>query len=67
MTMSPFCLIDVAEIRSHATAPHDVRESTWHARLTGWVARLLHVRHAWAACGMAARGAQVLVRPPARL
>jgi len=46
MTMSPFCLIDVAEIRSHATAPHDVRENTWHARLAGWVARLLHVRHA---------------------
>ena len=44
MTMSPFCLIDVAGIREHATAPHDVRESTWRARLSGWVTRVLHVR-----------------------
>jgi hypothetical protein len=43
--MSPFCLIDVAGIRNHATAPHDVRESTWHARLFGCVARLLRVRN----------------------
>ncbi|WNC89281.1 hypothetical protein RI103_16600 [Paraburkholderia sp. FT54] len=43
--MSPFCLIDVAGIRDHATVPHDVREAAWHARLTGWIARLLHVLH----------------------
>ncbi|RKE26065.1 hypothetical protein B0G76_7659 [Paraburkholderia sp. BL23I1N1] len=43
--MSPFCLIDVAGIRKHATAPHDGRESTLHARLFAWVARLLRVRH----------------------
>lgn len=43
--MSPFCLIDVAEIRDHATVPHDAREFTWHARLSGWVGRLLHVLH----------------------
>ncbi|MFM0629168.1 hypothetical protein [Paraburkholderia xenovorans] len=43
--MSPFCLIDVAGISDHATVPHDVRESTWHARLTGWMARLRHVLH----------------------
>jgi hypothetical protein len=44
MIMSPFCLIDVAEIRDHAIAPHEVRETTWHARLTDWMARLLRVR-----------------------
>jgi hypothetical protein len=43
--MSPFCLIDVAGIRDHTTVPHDVRESAWHARLTGWMARLRHVLH----------------------
>ncbi|WP_268961923.1 hypothetical protein [Paraburkholderia domus] len=43
--MSPFCLIDVAGIRNHATAPHDTRESTWLARLSGWMIRVLHVRH----------------------
>ncbi|MFM0363696.1 hypothetical protein [Paraburkholderia sediminicola] len=43
--MSPFCLIDVAGIRNHATAPHDVQESIWRARLSGWVIRVLHVRH----------------------
>jgi hypothetical protein len=44
MTMSPFCLIDIAGIREHTTAPHDVRESTWRERLFGWVMRVLHVR-----------------------
>lgn len=43
--MSPFCLIDAADIRDHATVPHDLRESTWHARLTSWMTRLLHIRH----------------------
>jgi hypothetical protein len=45
MTMSPFCLIDVAEIRNHAAAPHDVRQSTWLARLSGWMIRFVPVRH----------------------
>jgi hypothetical protein len=44
MTMSPFCLIDVAGIRNHATASHDVRESTWFARLLGWMTRVLRMR-----------------------
>lgn len=43
--MSPFCLIDVAGFREHATVPHDVRQSKWHARLSGWITRLRHVRH----------------------
>ncbi|REG61100.1 hypothetical protein B0G80_3930 [Paraburkholderia sp. BL6669N2] len=43
--MSPFCLIDVAGIRDHATVPHDVRESAWHARLSVLMSRLLRVFH----------------------
>ncbi|MFB9122723.1 hypothetical protein ACFFYR_05490 [Paraburkholderia dipogonis] len=43
--MSPFCLIDVAGIRDHATVPHDVRESGLHACLSGWMIRLLHAFH----------------------
>ncbi|HEX7913767.1 MAG TPA: hypothetical protein VF534_37605 [Paraburkholderia sp.] len=43
--MSPICLIDVAGIRDHATVPHDAREFTWQARLSGWMGRLLHVLH----------------------
>ncbi|CAB3769905.1 hypothetical protein [Paraburkholderia humisilvae] len=42
--MSPFCLIDVASIRNHETAPHDVHETQWHAHFTAWIARLVHVR-----------------------
>ncbi|ACD15164.1 hypothetical protein [Paraburkholderia phytofirmans] len=47
--MSPFCLIDLAGIRDHATVPHDVRESGLHSRLraclSGWMIRLLHAFH----------------------
>jgi hypothetical protein len=43
--MSPFCLIDVAEIRDHAALPHEVQESSWHARLIDWMARLRRVLH----------------------
>jgi hypothetical protein len=43
--MSPFCLIDVAGIREHATVPHGARESAWHARLTGWMGRSVHAFH----------------------
>lgn len=43
--MSPFCLIDVAGIRDHATQAHDTRASTWPARLIDWMARLLRIRH----------------------
>ncbi|HEV3423227.1 MAG TPA: hypothetical protein VG105_05450 [Paraburkholderia sp.] len=41
MTMSPFCLINVAAIRDHATISPEIRENTWHKHLTGWMARLL--------------------------
>jgi hypothetical protein len=42
ITMSPFCLIDVAGIREHAEVPHDVRQSAWHKRLGSWMSRVLH-------------------------
>ncbi|HWT38644.1 MAG TPA: hypothetical protein VN289_20330, partial [Paraburkholderia sp.] len=44
-TMSPFCLIDVASIRDHAHHAHEY-DATWHARLSAWIGRLLHRRHA---------------------
>jgi hypothetical protein len=43
--MSPFCLIDTARIRDHATAPHDLQEARWHARLSAWLGRWLHPQH----------------------
>jgi hypothetical protein len=42
--MSPFCLINVAEIRDHAVATSpDLREPVLYARLTDWVLRLLRL------------------------
>ncbi|MFC0574125.1 hypothetical protein [Paraburkholderia solisilvae] len=42
--MSPFCLIDVASIRDHDTAPHDAHDAVWHARFAAWIVRVMHVR-----------------------
>jgi hypothetical protein len=44
MNVSPFCLIDIASIRHHDCAPHDMRDATWHARFTAWIARLVYAR-----------------------
>lgn len=44
--MSPFCLINVAEIRDHAATAPEWQESIFCARLNGliaWVTRLLRV------------------------
>jgi hypothetical protein len=46
MTMSPFCLINVADIRDHATALHETRETSWHDRLINWMAGFLRTRRA---------------------
>jgi len=44
MNVSPFCLIDIASIRHHDCAPHDMRDATWHARFIAWIARLVYAR-----------------------
>jgi hypothetical protein len=42
--MSPFCLINVAEIREHAVATSpDLREPILYTRLTDWVLRSLRL------------------------
>jgi len=42
--MSPFCLINVAAIREHATPSPETQTTTRRARLTGWMPRLLGLR-----------------------
>jgi hypothetical protein len=43
--MSPFCLIDVTEIKQHTKAARDVRGGHWLRRLAGSIARVLRARH----------------------
>jgi hypothetical protein len=41
--MSPFCLINVAEIRDHTTTSYNLRKPILYARLTDWLVHLLRL------------------------
>lgn len=44
--MSPFCLINVADIRDHTAASYETRETPWYGRLINWMAGLVYTGRA---------------------
>jgi hypothetical protein len=44
MTMSPICLINVADIRDHAVPSNTTRKIRWYVRFSDWFGRSLRVR-----------------------